>query len=278
MVHVTEERSMKPNRVTRRISLRKYDPRDTGGYQAREQAAERTEQLRQKLDGLQERLYAEGRRSVLVVLQGIDTSGKDGTIRHVMSGVNPQGCVVTSFKAPTPLEASHDFLWRVHAACPPRGYIGIFNRSHYEDVLVTRVHGTITDREAQRRLEEIREFEQLLTEQGTRILKFFLHVSREEQRERLLARLDDPAKRWKFSPQDLRERGYWKAYQSAFEKALAATSTDAAPWYVVPADHKWYRDLVVAGHLVRALEEMDPRPPTPAGMDWKKLRRRLEEA
>ena len=269
---------MKAHRATKQLSLKDCDPGDTGGYKSREEAAERTEHLRQKLSALQERLYAEGRRSILVVLQGLDTSGKDGTIRHVLGGVNPQGCVVTSFKAPTPQEKAHDFLWRVHAACPARGYIGIFNRSHYEDVLITRVHGTITDREADRRLKEIRAFERLLARSGTRILKFFLHISREEQRERLLARVDDPAKRWKFSSQDLEERGYWKAYQAAFEKALPATSTSEAPWFVVPANHKWHRNLVVAGHLVRALEQMDPRPPTPVGLDWKKLRRKLEKA
>ena len=209
-----------------RVNLRDHDARDTGDYKSEEDAGERTEQLRQKLDALQERLYAEGSRAVLVVLQGIDTAGKDGTIRHVMSGVNPQGCIVTSFRAPTPLEKAHDFLWRIHAACPPHGYIGIFNRSHYEDVLITQVHGWITYKETQHRLRQIRDFEKMLTSHGTRILKFFLHISKEEQKKRLLARLNDPEKRWKFSRQDLKERGYWKAYQKAFEEALSATSTD----------------------------------------------------
>ena len=269
---------MKRYRVTKHTHLERHRPGDTGGYRSKEAAADRTQALRQKLEVLQERLYAEGTRAVLIVLQGLDTGGKDGTIRHVMSGVNPQGCVVTSFKAPTPLESAHDFLWRIHAACPPRGYIGIFNRSHYEDVLVTRVHGLITDKEGRRRLQQIRDFESTLTANGTRILKFFLKISREEQRKRLLARLDDPAKRWKFSPKDLEERGYWNAYQEAFEEALTATSTKEAPWFVVPADHKWYRDLVVADHLVGALEEMDPRPPQLEGMDWKRLRRKLARA
>jgi PPK2 family polyphosphate:nucleotide phosphotransferase len=269
---------MKQYLVTKRTHLERHHPGNTGGYKSKEAAADRTQALRQKLEMLQERLYAEGTRSVLIVLQGLDTGGKDGTIRHVMSGINPQGCVVTSFKAPTPLEAAHDFLWRIHAACPPRGYIGIFNRSHYEDVLITRVHGEITDEEAHRRLQQIRDFESTLTANGTRILKFFLHISREEQRKRLLARLDDPAKRWKFSPHDLEERRYWKAYQEAFEEALTATSTKKAPWFVVPADHKWYRDLVVAEHVVGALKEMDPRPPLLEEMDWKKLRRKLAKA
>ena len=265
---------VKPNQ---RVNLRDRDAQDTGDYQSEEEAADRTEHLKQKLDALQERLYAEGSRAVLIVLQGIDTCGKDGTIRHVMSGVNPQGCIVTSFKTPTQLEKEHDFLWRVHAACPPHGYIGIFNRSHYEDVLITRVHGWITDKEAQRRLQEIRDFEKMLTKTGTRILKFFLHISEDEQKKRLLARIDDPDKRWKFSRQDLKERGYWKAYQKAFKEALPSTSTEDAPWFVVPSDHKWYRNLVVAEHLVRALEEMDPRPPKIHGVNWKKLRRNLSE-
>ena len=215
----------------KRVNLHDYDARDTGEYKNEEEAADRTEQLRQKLDTLQERLYAEGSRAVLVVLQGIDTGGKDGTIRHVMSGVNPQGCIVTSFKAPSPLEKAHDFLWRIHAACPPRGYIGIFNRSHYEDVLVTRVHGWITDKEAQRRMRRILDFETLLTKSGTRILKFFLHISKGEQKKRLLERVDNADKRWKYSQQDLKERGYWKDYQKAFEEVLSGTSTEEAPWF-----------------------------------------------
>jgi PPK2 family polyphosphate:nucleotide phosphotransferase len=261
----------------KRVTLHDVDPEDKGDYQNKVGAADRTEHLRLKLDALQERLYAEGTRAVLVILQGIDTAGKDGTIRHVMGGVNPQGCIVTSFKAPTPLEKAHDFLWRIHAACPPRGYIGIFNRSHYEDVLITRVHGWITDKEAQQRMQQICAFEKTLTKDGTRILKFLLHISKDEQKKRLLARLDTPDKRWKFSPQDPKERRYWKAYQRAFEEALSSTSTEEAPWYVVPANHKWYRNLVVVDLLVHALEDMDPRPPKIRGMDWKKLRREVSE-
>ena len=260
------------------VNLHDHAALDTGDYKDKEAAAERTEQLRQKLDALQERLYAEGSRAVLVVLQGIDSAGKDGTIRHVMSGVNPQGCTVTSFKAPTPLESAHDFLWRIHVACPPHGYIGIFNRSHYEDVLITRVHALITDKEAKHRLHQIRDFEKMLSHNGTRILKFFLHISEEEQKKRLLQRVDNEAKRWKFSPQDLKEREYWKAYQAAFEEALSATSSEEAPWFIVPANHKWYRNLVVAERLVQALEEMDPRPPKVEGMDWKQIRREMSES
>lgn len=261
-----------------RVSLQDHHANDTGAYKRAEDAADRTVQLKLTLDAMQERLYAEGTRAVLVVLQGIDTAGKDGTIRHVMGGLNPQGCIVASFKTPTPLEQEHDFLWRVHASCPPHGYIGIFNRSHYEDVLITRVHGRLTDKEAQRRFGQIRAFEELLTDNGTRILKLFLHISKEEQKTRLLARVDDPAKHWKVSPQDLKERGYWKEYKEAFEEALTATSTAAAPWYVVPANHKWYRNLVVADLLVHALEEMDPRPPTSHGIDWTKVRKEVTES
>jgi len=268
---------MKHHRVepNTRVHLRDADAGESGDYKTEEEAAERTDGLRHQLDALQERLYAEGSRAVLIVLQAMDTGGKDGTIRHVMSGVNPQGCIVTSFKALTPLEKAHDFLWRIHAACPPHGYIGIFNRSHYEDVLVTRVHGWITDKEAQRRLKQIRDFEKMLTSHGTRILKFFLHISKGEQKARLLARLDDPDKRWKFREQDLEERERWKAYQKAFADALSATSTKEAPWFVVPSNHKWYRNLVVADRLVHTLEEMDPRPPKFDGPDWKTLRRKV---
>lgn len=266
---------LKPDR---RVNLRDHDARDTGDFKSEEEAGDRTEVLKQKLKALQQRLYAEGSRSVLVVLQGMDTGGKDGTVRHVMSGINPQGSIVTSFKTPTPSEKAHDFLWRIHAACPPHGYIGIFNRSHYEDVLITRVHGWITDKEAQHRLRQIRDFERMLTSNGTRILKFFLHISKEEQKKRLLERVHDPQKHWKFNPHDVKERGYWKAYQKVFEEALAATSTDGAPWFVVPANHKWYRNLVVADRLVRALEDMDPRPPVIPGTDWKKLRREVMES
>lgn len=270
---------MNHDRVHPDKSLNLHDDgaRDTGNYKSKGETVDRTERLRLTLDALQERLYAEGSRAVLMVLQGINSAGKDGTIRHVMSGVNPQGCIVTSFKAPTPLEQAHDFLWRIHAACPPRGYIGIFNRSHYEDVLVTRVHNTITDKEAEHRLHQIRDFEKMLTHNGTRILKFFLHISEDEQKKRLLERLDNADKHWKFSLQDLKERGYWKAYQKAFEEALSATSTEEAPWFVVPANHKWYRNLVVADRLVQTLTEMDPQPPKVDGIDWKKMRRDVSE-
>jgi PPK2 family polyphosphate:nucleotide phosphotransferase len=266
---------MNPYRVKpdQHVKLIHEDADDIGDRKNEADAQDRTDRLRLKLSALQERLYAEGKRSVLIVLQGTDTSGKDGVIRHVMSGVNPQGCSVTSFKSPTPLERAHDFLWRVHAACPPRGYIGIFNRSHYEDVLITRVHGWITDKEADHRLRQIRDFEKMLTKNGTRLLKFFLHISKSEQKKRLLSRLDNPDKRWKFNVQDVEERTYWKAYQKAYEETISATSTEDAPWFIVPANHKWYRNLVIAECLVHALKDMDPRPPEASGHSWKKLRR-----
>jgi len=261
-----------------RVDLDDHDAGDTGDYKSESEAAGRVDELRQKLDRLQERLYAEGSRALLVVLQGIDTAGKDGAIRHVMSGINPQGCIVTSFKTPTPREEAHDFLWRAHAACPPRGYIGIFNRSHYEEVLITRVHDLITDKVAERRLQAIRDFEVALGGDGTRVLKFLLHISKDEQKARLLARVDDANKHWKISPADLGERRCWEAYQRAFGQALSATSTEEAPWFIVPANHKWYRDLVVAHHIVRALEDMDPRPPKLTKIDWAKLRQDVSES
>jgi PPK2 family polyphosphate:nucleotide phosphotransferase len=259
------------------VNLAKLDPDETGDYektsQGRERARAITSQLTGRLGELQERLYANGNRSVLVVLQGMDTSGKDGTIKSVMSGVNPQGCTVVSFKAPSNSELAHDFLWRVHHEAPPKGQIGIFNRSHYEDVLITRVHGWVSEKVARQRIEQIKDFEDLLFENGTTILKFFLHISKKEQKERLEERIRDPEKRWKFNEGDLEERKRWKDYMQAFQDVLAATSTDHAPWYIVPANRKWYRNLVVASTIVDALEDLKlKRPPEPEGVDWKTLK------
>lgn len=224
--------------------------------------------LDRDVERLQERLYAEGSQALLIVLQAMDAGGKDGTIRRVLAGANPQGCRVVSFKTPTAEERARDFLWRVHRQVPPRGFIGVFNRSHYEDVLVTRVHGLVSDEEAERRFASINEFERLLAESGTTILKFFLHISKDEQRERLQKRLDDPEKRWKFNPGDLAERARWDDYMRAFEAAISATSTQHAPWYVVPADRKWYRNVVVTATVVETLESMDPRfPPVADDLD-----------
>ena len=260
-----------------KLDLNTYDPDDTGIYKRTEKGKEKAlgvvAGLIARLGELQERLYANGQRALLVVLQGMDTSGKDGTIKHVMSSVNPQGCQVASFKAPSNSELAHDFLWRVHHEAPPRGHIGIFNRSHYEDVLITRVHGLVSDKVARQRFGQIREFEELLSENGTTVIKFFLHISKEEQKARLIERVKNPEKRWKFNEGDLEERKLWKDYMHAFEDVLAATSTDHAPWYIVPANHKWYRNLVVASTIVDALEDLKlKRPPEPTGVDWKTLK------
>ncbi|HSB45517.1 MAG TPA: polyphosphate kinase 2 family protein [Nitrospira sp.] len=260
-----------------KLHLDTFDPDDTGEYKKTDQEKEKaktiTAKLIAKLDGLQERLYANADRSMLIVLQGMDTSGKDGTIKHVMSGVNPQGCTVATFKTPSNSELAHDFLWRVHHEVPAKGHIGIFNRSHYEDVLITRVHKMISDKIAQQRLNQITEFEELLAENGTTILKFFLHISKDEQKTRLEERIQDPEKRWKWNSGDLEERKLWDDYMDAFEAVMSATSTEHAPWYIVPANRKWYRNLVVADRIVDALESMKlETPPAPEGVDFDKLK------
>ena len=270
---------MKKYRVEPDSKLRfdKYDPDDTGKYEKTDKGKDKartiTSELTAKLQSLQERLYANADRSLLIVLQGMDTSGKDGTIKQVMSGVNPQGCHVATFKTPSSNELAHDFLWRVHSQVPAKGHIGIFNRSHYEDVLITRVHKMISDKVETQRLNQIKEFEELLTENGTTILKFFLHISKDEQKERLTARIRDPEKRWKFNEGDLEERKLWTDYMKAFEEVLSATSTASAPWYIVPANHKWYRNLVVADRVVDALEDMKLKcPPAPKDVDFEHLK------
>jgi PPK2 family polyphosphate:nucleotide phosphotransferase len=260
-----------------RVKLKKFDADDTGSWGKNEngkaQAKARTAKLATQLGELQERLYAGGQRALLIVLQGMDTSGKDGTIKHVMSGVNPQGCRVATFKAPSASEQARDFLWRVHREVPPKGHIGIFNRSHYEDVLITRVHGWVSDQVVKRRFDQITEFEQLLCESGTAVIKFFLYISKEEQKDRLEARIRDPNKRWKFNEGDLEERKLWNDYMEAFEDVLSATSTADAPWYVVPANRKWYRNLVVADRVVEALTSMKlGNPPAPPGVNFKTLK------
>lgn len=259
------------------LNLDTCNPDDTGEYKKTDQGKEKakaiTVQLIGRLEELQERLYANGNRAVLIVLQGMDTSGKDGTIKSVMSGVNPQGCKVVSFKAPSSEELGHDFLWRVHQKAPSKGQIGIFNRSHYEDVLITRVHGWVSDKVVKQRFNQIKEFEELLHESGTTILKFFLHISKDEQKERLEERVRDPEKRWKFNEGDLEERKLWKNYMDAFEDVMAATSTDHAPWYIVPANRKWYRNLVITDRVVDALEDMKLKtPPAPAGVNFDTLK------
>lgn len=216
---------------------------------------------REEIEQLQQRLYADGSRAVLLVLQGTDTSGKDGTIRHVLGGVTPSGTKVAAFKAPSSSELAHDFLWRVHAVTPERGQIGVFNRSHYEDVMAARVRGVIDDERCRKRFRHINEFERMLVDEGTTVVKCFLHLSRAEQRARLQARLDDPEKRWKFRLGDLEDRARWDEFQVAYEEALHETSTEWAPWHVVPADRKWQRNLVVAQILAATLKAMDPQIP-----------------
>ena len=240
------------------------DPRDTLNMPGKDAVSEQLATLLEELSSLQERLYAEGKRSVLLVLQGLDASGKDGTIRKVFRGVNPQGCSVTSFKAPTPVELAHDFLWRIHAHTPARGMIGIFNRSHYEDVVTVGVLGLAPEPVWQRRPQRIVEFEQLLDEEGTKVLKCFLHVSAEEQRERFAERLADPTKRWKHNPKDEETSRRFEAFTAAYEVALTATSTQKAPWYVIPADRNWVRNFAVATVLVDALRLLDPQFPDTA--------------
>jgi PPK2 family polyphosphate:nucleotide phosphotransferase len=245
------------------VCLRDYDPDETGDYRGKTSAKEHLKRDRERLRELQEILYAQARHSLLIVLQATDTGGKDGTIRHVMRGVNPQGCRVANFKQPTPEELAHDFLWRVHKHTPARGQITIFNRSHYEDVLVVRVHNLVPEPVWRQRYEQINEFEQLLAESGTTILKFFLHVSKEEQKERLQARLDDATKHWKFNVGDLKERALWDEYVAAYEAALSRCSTELAPWFIIPANRKWYRNVVVARIIVETLEGLDLRYPAP---------------
>ncbi|MCV9936922.1 polyphosphate kinase 2 family protein [Boseaceae bacterium BT-24-1] len=253
--------------------LKRFDPADTGGLDLdKDEARELLQNGVKRLRNLQERLFAEKRWSVLIVLQAIDTAGKDGTIEHVMSGVNPQGCEVTSFKAPSSLELRHDFLWRTTCALPERGEIGIFNRSYYEEVLVVRVHEELLAKQGlapeligksiwRERFESIRDFEKHLARNGTVILKFFLNLSKDEQRRRFLARIDEPDKNWKFEPGDLAERKHWDAYQRFYEDAIANTATEHAPWHVVPADNKWFTRLLVAATIVDRLEQLDPQFP-----------------
>lgn len=222
-----------------------------------------------EISDMQEMLYAERKRKVLIVLQGTDTSGKDGTVRHLFGSINPMGLRATGFRAPTEIEAGHDFLWRIHREVPKAGEIGVFNRSHYEDVLVTRVLGLITPAECKRRYAQIRDFERMLAESGTTIVKFFLHISKDEQRERLQARVDDPHKHWKFDPEDLKQRELWKDYQKAYSDAITATSVDHAPWYVIPADSKRYRNEAVARVLLETLRGMR--------LDWPPPDKRLHK-
>jgi PPK2 family polyphosphate:nucleotide phosphotransferase len=265
-------------RVPEQLDLAAVDPRGRPvGPRDKDDAAEAMVELADRLDDLQEALFAEatggGRRSLLLVLQGMDTSGKGGVIRHVAGLVNPQGLQIASFKRPTPEELAHDFLWRIRKQLPGPGRIGVFDRSHYEDVLVVRVDGLVPEPVWRERYRTIRDFEAELSAQGTAVVKCMLHISPEEQAERLLARLDEEDKLWKYNPGDLDARAKWPAYQQAYTDALRDTDTDAAPWYVIPADRKWYRDWAIASILVETLQEMDPRyPETDVDVDAERAR------
>jgi PPK2 family polyphosphate:nucleotide phosphotransferase len=247
-----------------KVDLGDFDPADTSNFDGgKEQAHPELLKLTKELDTLQELLYAEHRHKVLIVLQAMDTGGKDGTIRRVFEGVNPQGVRVASFKTPTPNEMDHDYLWRIHQPLPGKGEMTIFNRSHYEDVLVVRVHELVLPKVWKQRYKQINAFEKMLSEEGTTILKFFLHISPDEQKQRLYERLKDESKQWKFNPGDLKERQLWNKYMQAYEDVLSLTSTDYAPWYVVPADRKWYRDWVVARTIIDTLKNLDMKYPKP---------------
>jgi len=270
----TAARLAEPYRITDgdKFRLKDFDPTDTGKLHSKENATELLEQGIELLSRMQEKLYAQDRWALLIVMQAMDAAGKDGAIKHVMSGINPQGCDVHSFKAPSVEELDHDYLWRAHRALPERGKIGIFNRSYYEEVLVVRVHQQILANQKlpeplvtkeiwEERFEDIRRFERYLTRNGVVLVKFFLNVSRKEQKKRFLERLDDSKKNWKFSMADVKERGCWKDYQAAYDDAIRNTATKYAPWYVVPADNKWYTRLIVASAIIEALDRLDLRFP-----------------
>jgi PPK2 family polyphosphate:nucleotide phosphotransferase len=259
----------------KKFKLSSIEPDDTGKFNDQTRAAceAKTLELQEKMAKLQNKLFASRNKALLVVLQAMDGSGKDSVIGNVFDSVNPNGVQVTYYKAPTALELSHDYLWRIHNACPATGMIGIFNRSHYEDVLITRVHGWCDDKTAKKRFKQIRDFEQMLTENGTTILKIHLRISPEEQAKQLQERIDDPTKRWKFNPGDLEERKRWDDYMHMYEEAIAATSTNQAPWHVVPGDERWYRNYVISSVIVDALEAM--KLEYPAGdktVDWANLK------
>jgi PPK2 family polyphosphate:nucleotide phosphotransferase len=249
------------------FSLAKCDPRDASAFKDKDAAKARTAEDAVAIDALQNRLYAEGKRALLVVLQGIDCSGKDGTVRAVFNTCGPIGVKIASFKAPTVDELAQDYLWRIHKVAPPRGYIGIFNRSHYEDVLVVKVKKYASPEAIERRYDEINQFEKLLVQNGTTILKFMLHISKDEQAERLRDRIATPEKRWKFNPADLDDRALWDDYMAAYETAVNRCSTEHAPWHVIPADRNWVRNAAISTIVRETLEAMNPQYPAPKGWD-----------
>jgi len=255
--------------VKGKIKLKDYNPNDSRLFDGnKKDSKEALLKLNTELAALQEQLFAEGKHRLLIVLQAMDTGGKDGVIRAVFEGVNPQGVKVASFKVPTPVELSHDYLWRVHQQTPGKGEMVIFNRSHYEDVLVVRVHQLVPEEVWSRRYQHIREFERLLADEGTTILKFYLHIDLQEQAQRFLARVEDPTKQWKFNPGDLDERERWEEYMKAYEDMLNQTSTDWAPWYIIPANKKWYRNWLISRIVIKTLKDLDMRyPPAPENIE-----------
>lgn len=247
----------------KKFHIDKWDPDFTSDIKDKETGLAILQKNQKKLGELQYRLYAENKHALLVILQGMDASGKDGTVRHVMYGVNPQVCSVTSFKAPTSVELEHDYLWRVHQQIPARGEIGIFNRSHYEDVLIVRVHDLVPKAVWSKRYEQINNFEKMLTENNVTVLKFFIHISADEQKRRLQERLDDPTKNWKMNPEDVKERMRWDDYMKAYEDAISKCSTEHAPWYVIPANKKWFRNIAVSDIIIETLESLKMKFPKP---------------
>ena len=247
-----------------KINMKKFNPEDTSWWQKDKANAENElKKLRKKLINLQQLLYSENRHKVLIVLQAMDSGGKDGTIHSIFKGVNPQGISVASFKVPTPVELGHDYLWRVHTKTPQTGEMVIFNRSHYEDVLVVRVHNLVPKKVWEKRFEHITRFEKLLADEGTTILKFFLNISKEEQKKRFLERIEMPEKQWKFNPNDIEERKFWDAYMRAYEETISKTSTSYAPWFIIPANQNWYRDLVIAKIITDCLDNLKMNYPKP---------------
>ena len=258
--------------AAKKFDLAKFPTEEKKGHPDKAELKHLTGEDAKAINDLQDRLFAEGSRALLVVLQGMDCSGKDGTVRAVFNHCGPIGVSVTPFKAPSQTELAHDYLWRVHKACPERGFIGIFNRSHYEDVLVVKVKNFVPAAQIERRYDEINNFEQMLTDNGTRIVKIMLHISKEEQAKRLQERLDDPEKYWKFNPSDLEDRKLWKEFQGAYQTMLERCSTAYAPWYVIPADANWPRNHLIARIVRSTLEEMNPKYPAPKGFDPKKIK------
>ncbi|MGH8728159.1 MAG: polyphosphate kinase 2 family protein [Burkholderiales bacterium] len=252
------------SRPDQSLRLAKIDPEATGDYKSKDQAKAQLKKLHEEFAVLQEKLYAEGKQSLLIIFQAMDTGGKDGAIQNLFEGIDPSGLRITAFKAPTSQELKHDFLWRVHKAAPAKGMIGVWNRSHYEDVLIVRVKNLVEKNVWSARYEAINNFEKLLAENGVVWLKFYLHISKDEQKKRLQARLEDPEKLWKFNPGDLPERALWDDYQAAYEDAVNRCTTEWAPWHIVPANQKWARDAAVLEVVVSALEKMAPRFPKPA--------------